>query len=231
MATQPISSLENWGLRSAGLAMGSDANVREFTGCYPLKPGADVGKIARTFTDLWTPPNGFLAATAKLALIRSARWFVAKTQYFEGDTLFFISQFDGTLVKYFDDFVLNGKENLYGVWGQCIGCPDDTARNIVEYVARGQLATLVAYDASPDVSNNQLLRLVDWYNKTRAFQKSLADSSKSLEDKVQEFLSSLGGQSPQIRNDANIDQTMGVDGAPPQYEDVSERLKDVRHAA
>jgi hypothetical protein len=29
-----------------------------------------------------------------------------------GYTLLFVSQFDGSLDKYFDDFVLNGKENL-----------------------------------------------------------------------------------------------------------------------
>ncbi len=39
-----------------------------------------------------------------------------------GPTLYFISQFDSSLEKYFDDFVLNGKKNLQKVWGQCIGC-------------------------------------------------------------------------------------------------------------
>ena len=53
--------------------------------------------------------------TTKLGLIRTARWFVARTQDFEGYTLFFLSQFDGTLEKYFDDFVLNGKENLTAI--------------------------------------------------------------------------------------------------------------------
>ena len=222
--SEPFTSVGSWGLRTPGLPLGSNENVREFTGVYPLKPGADVGKIARTFTEGWLPPNGFLEATAKLALIRSARWFVCKTQYFQGDSLFFISQFDGSLAKYFDDFVLNGKENLYGVWGQCIGCPDDTARNIVEYIARGQLATLVVYDASPDVSNNQLLRLVDWYDKTRAFQREVAKPGSSLETKVDNFLKSLGAQAPQIKNDAIIDTTRGVDGNSPQYDDVKERV-------
>ena len=34
--------------------------------------------------------------TTKLGLIRTARWFVARTQDFDGYTLFFVSQFDGT---------------------------------------------------------------------------------------------------------------------------------------
>ena len=88
------------------------------------------------------PGGTFSVQTTKLGLIRTARWFVARTQDFDGYTLFFISQFDGTLEKYFDDFTLTGAENLLAVWGQCVGCPagpDVTARDIVEYIARGQI--------------------------------------------------------------------------------------------
>jgi hypothetical protein len=54
---------------------------------------------------------------------RTARWSVVRTQDFDGYTLVFVSQFDGTLQKYFDDFILNGKDNLTAVWGHCVGCP------------------------------------------------------------------------------------------------------------
>ena len=44
-----------------------------------------------------------------LGLIRTARWFVGTSTEF-GPTLYFVSQFDSSLEKYFDDFVLNGKD-------------------------------------------------------------------------------------------------------------------------
>ena len=119
----------------------------------------------------WTPPDTtFSEATTSLGLIRTARWFVARTQDFDGYTLFFITQFDGSLEKYLDDFVLNGKENLQKVWGQCIGCPmgpESTASDVVEYIARGQIKTLACYDAFPSLSNSQIEKQADWYDKTQ----------------------------------------------------------------
>lgn len=55
--------------------------------------------------------------------------------------------------------MLNGKNNLARIWGQCIGCPtgpDATARDIVEYIAHGQIKTLACYDALPSLSNSQI---------------------------------------------------------------------------
>ena len=102
-----------------------------------------------------------------LGLIRTARWFVGTSTEF-GPTLYFVSQFDSSLEKYFDDFVLNGKTNLVKIWGTCIGCPtgpDATARDIVQYVARGQIKTLVCYDAFPSLSLGQIQKLADWYRE------------------------------------------------------------------
>jgi hypothetical protein len=118
--------------------------------------------------------------TTKLGLIRTARWFVARTQDFEGYTLFFVSQFDGTLEKYFDDFTLNGKENLAAIWGNCVGCPTGpnvTARDIVEYIASGQIKTLACYDVAPSLSIGQIYKAADWYEKT---QKSSVRSLKAM---------------------------------------------------
>jgi hypothetical protein len=56
-----------------------------------------------------------------LGLIRTARWFVGTSTEL-GPTLYFVSQFDSSLEKYFDDFVLNRKRNLEKIWGHCIGC-------------------------------------------------------------------------------------------------------------
>ena len=62
------------------------------------------------------PGKTFSEATTQLGLIRTARWFVGTSTEF-GPTLYFVSQFDSSLEKYFDDFVLNGKENLEKIWG------------------------------------------------------------------------------------------------------------------
>jgi hypothetical protein len=56
--------------------------------------------------------QGFKAAS-KIVTIRA--------QDFNGYSLFFVSQFDGSLEKYLDDFVLNGKKNLAAVWESAIG--------------------------------------------------------------------------------------------------------------
>ena len=153
--TRPTTSAEAWGLAYPGLGMSTDGGntVSEFTGMWPLKPDADLVHFTKVLAPGgWPDPPGesFSERMTLLGLIRTARWFVAKTPYFpehdnDGYTLFFISQFDSTLEKYFDDFVLNGKPNLAAIWGKCIGCPtgpDATARDIVEYIARGQIKTL-----------------------------------------------------------------------------------------
>jgi hypothetical protein len=115
-----------FGLRHPGLIMkDGEREVHEFIGMWPLKPDADLVELTNTlaFSEKWDPPTlSFSTATTLLGLIRTARWFVATTVEF-GPTLYFISQFDASLEKYFDDFVLNGKNNLLKVWGQCIGCP------------------------------------------------------------------------------------------------------------
>ena len=99
--TGPNTSAGAWGLRYPGLVMttGGKNEVKEFTGMWRLKPDADL--VA--FTDalsrevpIWGGPGRtFSEATTMLGSIRSARWFVVRTQDFNGYTLFFISQFDG----------------------------------------------------------------------------------------------------------------------------------------
>ena len=152
--TGAITSAEAWGLRYPGFAMGNGGKneVKEFTGMWALKPDADLVAFTKALAPGgWINPPGesFSENMTKLGLIRTARWFVGRTQDFSGYTLYFVSQFDGTLEKYFDDFILNGKENLEAIWGNCVGCPtgpNATARDIVEYIARGQIKTLACYD-------------------------------------------------------------------------------------
>jgi len=215
----PTTSAHRWDLRHPGLIMkDGEREVHEFLGMWPLKPDADLVKFTKTlaFREFWNPPNmSFSEATTLLGLIRAARWFVGTSTEF-GPTLYFVSQFDSSLEKYFDDFVLNGKENLSEIWGQCIGCPagpDATARDIVQYIARGQIKTLACYDAFPSLSNSQI--------EKQKFQRAIAKGDGKLEDKVDAFLSELAKPFEHVRSAAAIDTDAANE---PQYTDVPERL-------
>jgi hypothetical protein len=213
------------------MAKGAKNEVHEFTGMWPLKPDADMEELTKGlapggFINPKPPPPmaSFAPVTAKLGLIRTARWFIAKTQDFDGWTLFFVSQFDMSLEKYFDDFVLNGKENLLKVWGQCVGCPtgpDTTAHDVVEYIARGQIKTLACYDAWPTLSHAQIHKANDWYEKTQRFQRAVAKGDGKLEDKVDAFFKELAEpyKVELAPSDAAIDTDAGRQW---QFEDVPE---------
>jgi hypothetical protein len=231
----PATSASAWGLRYSGLVMGPGGKnyVKEFTGMWRLKPDADLDALTKTLAPGgWlNPPGGtFSVQTTKLGLIRTARWFVARTQDFDGYTLFFISQFDGTLEKYFDDFTLNGAENLLSVWGQCVGCPtgpDVTARDIVEYIARGQIKTLACYDVAPSLSIAQIYKAADWYDKTQKFQRALAKGDGNLDEAVNAFLKELAEPYEVVASDASIDTDVARQW---QYEDVAERVEKQNEA-
>jgi hypothetical protein len=227
--TGPVKSAASWDLRHPGLIMtGSNGEeIHEFSGMWPLKPDADLVAITDGLSreaPYWGGPGRtFSEATTMLGLIRAARWFVGTSTEF-GPTLYFVSQFDSSLEKYFDDFVLNGKANLQRVWGNCIGCPmapDATARDVVQYIARGQIKTLACYDAFPSLSNSQIEKQADWYAKTQKFQRAVARGDGNLEDKVDAFLSELAKPYEHVPSGAAIDTEVGKE---PQYTDVPERL-------
>lgn len=227
--TGPTTSAAAWGLRMSGLVMTQGKNeVKEFTGMWKLKPDADLVKFTKALAPGgWINPPGesFSRMTTLLGLIRTARWFVARTQDFDGYTLFFVSQFDGTLEKYFDDFTLNGKENLLAIWGDCVGCPtgpDVTARDIVEYIARGQIKTLAVYDVAPGLSIGQIYKSADWYEKTQKFQRAIAKGDGNLEDNVNAFLKDLATPYEAVLSGAMIDTDVAHEW---QYGDVPERLE------
>ena len=222
-----------WDLRHPGLVIkDGEREVHEFTGMWPLKPDADLVKFTKTLAlrEFWTPPNlTFSEATTLLGLIRAARWFVGTSAEF-GPTLYFVTQFDSSLQKYFDDFELNGKENLEAIWGQCIGCPtgpNATARDIVKYIVKGQIKTLAVYDAFPGLSNSQIEKQADWYAKTQKFQRAVAKGDGKLEDKVSAFLSELAKPFEHVRSGAAVDADAAKQ---PQFTDVPERL-GVKRAA
>jgi hypothetical protein len=227
--TGPSSSGGAWGMRYPGLTMQTTGRntVKEFTGMWPLKPDADLEALQAALVPggTWTPPDtNFAESTTAVGLIRTARWFVARTQDFDGYTLFFVTQFDGSLPKYFDDFVLNGKENLLAAWGQCLGCPDGpdaTAADVVEFIARGQIKTLACYDFVPELSNSQIFKAQDWYLKAQKFQRALATGDGDLEAKVDAYLKELAEPSPSVPSVAVIDTDVAQQW---QYEDVAEYL-------
>jgi hypothetical protein len=218
-----------WDLRHPGCIMrGSNGEeVHEFLGMWPLKPDADLVDFQQTLSreaPYWGGPGKtFSEATTMLGLIRTARWFVGTSTEF-GPTLYFVSQFDSSLEKYFDDFVLNGKRNLEKIWGNCIGCPtgpDATARDIVQYIARGQIKTLVCYDALPSLNLGQIQKMADWYEKTQRFQRAVYSGDGALEEKVNAFFSELAKPYPFVPSGADIDADVANQQ---QYTDVPERL-------
>ena len=225
-----ITAAGAWGLRYPGLVMSADGKsaVKEFTGMWRLKPDADLVAFTKALAPGgWINPAGatFSEQMTRLGLIRTARWFVARTQDFGGYTLFFVSQFDGTLEKYFDDFVLNGKDNLLAVWGHCVGCPmgpNVTARDVVEYIARGQIKTLACYDVAPSLSIVQIYKATDWYVKAQKFQRAVANGDGKLEDKVNAFLKDLAKPSAPVLSGAMIDTDVARQW---QYEDTAERVE------
>ncbi len=231
----PSTSASLWGLRYPGLIMGKGGknDVKEFTGMWPLKPDADLVAFTKALAPGgWINPPGesFSENMTKLGLIRAARWFVARTQDFDGYTLFFVSQFDGSLDKYFDDFVLNGKENLEAIWGNCVGCPtgpDVTARDVVEFIARGQIKTLAVYDVAPSLSIGQIYKVADWYEKTQKFQRAVAKGGGKLEDKVNAFLKELAEPYEPVVSGADIDADVAREW---QYEDVAKHISSSKAA-
>ena len=231
----PTTTAGAWGLSYPGLVMGAGGKneVKEFTGMWRLKPDADLVAFTKALAPGgWINPPGesFSTMTTKLGLIRTARWFVARTQDFGGYTLVFVSQFDGTLEKYFDDFTLNGKENLEAIWGTCVGCPTGpnvTARDIVQYIARGQIKTLACYDVAPSLSIGQIYKAADWYEKTQKFQRAVAKGDGKLEDKVDEFLKELAEPYKEVPSGAMIDTNVAREW---QYEDVADRVNNFKAA-
>jgi hypothetical protein len=229
----PRTSAGAWGLRHPGMVIdtGGKNVVKEFTGMWRLKPDTDLVAFTKALSPGgWLNPPGesFSVMTTKLGLIRTARWFVVRTQDFDDYTLFFVSQFDGTLEKYFDDFTLNGKDNLLAIWGNCVGCPTGpnvTAREIVEYIARGQVKTLAVYDVAPGLSIGQIYKAADWYEKTQKFQREIARSSDRLEEKVNAFLLALAEPYEPVPSGANVDTDVARQW---QYEDVAERVEGRR---
>ena len=96
-----------------------------------------------------------------------------------------------------------------------------TAAEVVEYIARGQIKTLAVYDFAPSLSNSQVFKIADWYEKTLKFQRAIAKGDGNLEDAVDNFLKELAQPSPEVPSAAAIDTDVVNQW---QYEDVAKNL-------
>ena len=169
---------------------GGKNEVKEFTDMWASEARRRSGDVHDSVrAGRLDKPRGelFSVMTTKLGLIRTARWFVGSTQDFSGYTLFFVSQFDGTLEKYFDDFTLNGKDNLQAIWGKCVGCPTGpnvTARDLwrSSHAVRSKLWRL-RRPAGLRVSRRFTRRLTGTRRRQK-FQRAIATGGAKLEDKV-----------------------------------------------
>jgi hypothetical protein len=98
-----------------------------------------------------------------------------------------------------------------------------TARQIVEYIARGQIKTLACYDVFPSLSIGQIYKAADWYEKTQKFQRAVAQGDGKLEDKVNAFFKELAAPYKEVPSDAAIDTEVARQW---QYEDVAARVNN-----
>ena len=96
-----------------------------------------------------------------------------------------------------------------------------SARDIVQYIARGQIKTLVCYDALPSLNLGQIQKMADWYEKTQKFQREVYSGDGNLEDKVNAFFGELAKPYPFVQSGADIDADVAKE---PQFTDVPERL-------
>ena len=109
-----------------------------------------------------------------------------------------------------------GRRTCEAIWGHCVGCPtgpDVTARDVVEYIARGQIKTLACYDVAPGLSIGQIYKTADWYEKTLKFQRAVAKGDGKLEDKVNAFLKELAEPYNPVLSAAMIDTDVAASGS------------------
>ena len=157
-----------------------------------------------------------------LGLIRTARWFVGTSTEF-GPTLYFVSQFDSSLEKYFDDFVLNGKANLEKVWGNALAVRPARTRRLATSCSTSRAVRSRPWPVTTRFRASTSARSRRWPIGTRRRRSSSARyaGDGSLEDKVNAFFAELAKPYEFVRSGAAIDTDVVNE---PQYTNVPERL-------
>lgn len=91
--------------------------------------------------------------------------------------LLFCSNFDGTIESYLADFLIQRPDHLDMFWGNCVGYPAQGAvdfRGFMEFIVSGYVPCQFFFGAYPEATVKQVWRALDWENKTRDFQRTLA---------------------------------------------------------
>ena len=102
--------------------------------------------------------------------------------------LLFCSNFDGSVETYLADFLIHMPDYLDRLWGHCEDYPESGARDFeafMEFIIMGYVPCQFFFAAYPDATVKQVWRALDWENKTRDFQRSLArpTASRKCDDK------------------------------------------------
>ena len=137
--------------------------VTELTCIAKIIPGkADELRAALNAVD----PNNL----KKMPTIHFARWVI-----FDNDTrLLFCSNFDGGWEDYLQDFSVNDPEGLDFVFQFCEGWPGaQPFEPFRDYVRAHQIETTFFYPAYPMASFKQILKALDWKNKTDNYMREL----------------------------------------------------------
>ncbi|MCI5149998.1 MAG: hypothetical protein D3916_11530 [Candidatus Electrothrix sp. MAN1_4] len=107
----------------------------------------------------------------RISSIHYARWVI-----FDNDTrLLFTSNFDGTWEKYLKDFVELAALGLDSIWSNCVGYPGaNPYEGFAAYVRAHQVETSLFYAAYPAASVPEVLKALDWKEKTTYYMRELA---------------------------------------------------------
>lgn len=163
------------GMNLGGLFKTRGDGASEVTLLHNIKEGK--GAEVRKFLE--SVPNSELEDT----LWASEEIHFLRVCTVNNDTqLLFCSNFDGSVETYLADFLVHMPDHLDMLWGNCEGYPEGGARDFkpfMEFIVAGYVPCQFFFAAYPDATVKQVWRALDWENKTRDFQRTLARPTPS----------------------------------------------------
>ncbi len=145
--------------------------VTEITVITPIREGS-VDRLRQVLAGIQASPE---SPIKRISSIHFARWVI----FDNGTRLLFTSNFDGTWEKYLRDFVELAADGLDAIWSNCVGYPGAKPfEGFAKYVQENQIKTDLFYPAYPGASVKQVLKALDWEQKTNAYQRELAKPPK-----------------------------------------------------
>lgn len=168
MTQETLDVVQSFNLEGLFKTRGDGAS--EVTLVHPIKEGK--GPEVRKFLE--TIANSELEDT----LWASEEIHFLRICTINNDTqLLFCSNFDGTVETYLADFMVHMPAHLDMLWGNCLGYPEKGAADFkafMEFIITGYVPCQFFFGAYPDATVKQVWRALDWENKTRDFQRTLA---------------------------------------------------------